>query len=216
MTQGLRDYVAWHADYDDPESPLSWRLRVVQEAIAVALDASTGPVRIISACAGDGRDVLGVLSRRTDAGRVRATLLELHPVIAERARAAADTAGLGAHVEVRAVDAGHSDAYADLAPAEIVLLVGILGNINPDDIERLIASSAQLCTVGATLIWTSGRGAELTDRNDAVRSSFRAAGFTELGYSTLERGGKPAVGVVRYDGPPAGLVPGRRWFTFER
>ena len=72
MTHGLRDYVAWHADYDDPESPLSWRLRVVQEAIDAALDASTGHVRIISACAGDGRDVLGVLSRRTDAGRVRA------------------------------------------------------------------------------------------------------------------------------------------------
>lgn len=216
MTGGLRDYVAWHSDYDDPHSTLSWRLSLVRAAIDTALDGVTGSVRLISLCAGDGRDVLGVLSRRADAGRVQATLLELHQVIAARARDAALAAGLGTRVEVRAVDAGHSDAYVDLAPAEVVLMVGIFGNIDGDDLKRTVAASPQLCTAGATLIWTRGRGGELTDMNDAVRSDFRAAGFTELAYSTLDRGGRPAVGVVRYDGPPVALLTRRRWFTFTR
>lgn len=73
-----------------------------------------------------------------------------------------------------------------------------------------------LTTLGGTLIWSRGRGEEFADRNDAIRAWFRAAGFTELGYTTLDQGSKPAVGIVRYDGPPAALMPGHRWFTFER
>lgn len=216
VTNNLRDYDAWHAGYEDPSSTLSWRLQRVQTAIGAALDATDGPVRVISACAGDGRDILGVLCQRADTARVRATLLELHPIVAERARTAADACKASANVEVRCVDAGSSDAYTDVAPAELVLLVGIFGNINDQDLRTTIAASPQLCTAGATLIWSRGRGGELADRNDAVRSEFRAAGFTELDHATLDRGSKPAVGVVRYDGPPARLVPGRRWFTFER
>lgn len=79
-------------------------------------------MHILSSCAGDGRDVLGVLADRDDADRVTATLVEVHPRIAERARAAA--AAL-AHVEVRTVDAGDTDAYLGAVPAELVLMVGI-------------------------------------------------------------------------------------------
>lgn len=216
VTPHLRDYDAWHAGYDDPGSTLSWRLGRVQAAIGRALDAAAGPVRVVSACAGDGRDVLGVLAWRDDASRVRATLLELHPVVAERARQSAAAAGLTAQVEVRIVDAGRSDAYRDLPPADIVLLVGVFGNIDIEDLQRTIAASPQLCAPGATLIWTRGRGGELADHNHDIRSWFRAAGFTEKDYGTLERGSEPAVGIARYDGPPVALVPGRRWFTFRR
>lgn len=212
----LRDYDAWHAGYDDPKSTLSWRLDQVRAALDVAIDALPGPVRLISACAGDGRDVIGALCQRHDSGRVRATLLELHPGVADRARQAAAGAGLAATVQVRTADAGASDAYLDLAPAEVVLLVGIFGNISDEDLQRTIAASAQLCAPAATLIWSRGRGGDLTDRNDDVRSWFGAAGFTELDYATLDRGSKPAVGVARYDGARVDLVPGRRWFTFHR
>src|SRR4051794_17548509 len=100
----MRDYEAWHREYDDPGSALSWRLGVVQEHIAGVLDRHPGAVRVVSACAGDGRDVLEVLSRRNDTGRVRATLVELHPALAERARQTA--AGVAADVDVRTLDAG--------------------------------------------------------------------------------------------------------------
>src|SRR3712207_2747454 len=106
---GLRDYEAWHREYDDPGSDLSWRLRRVQAHLDDALERHPGPCRIVSACSGDGRDVTQVLTRRGDADRVRAVLLELHPGIADRARAEAAAAGL-VGVEVRTVDAGRTDS----------------------------------------------------------------------------------------------------------
>ncbi len=211
----MRDYEQWLQGYDDPASGLSWRLRTVQAAIAAALDRTSGPARLVSACAGDGRDVIGVLAGRQDADRVSATLLELHPDIAERARAAAVRAGVP-QVRVRTTDAGRSDAYAGLVPADLVLLVGIFGNIDAADLHATIAAAPQLCAPGATLVWTRGRGGTLGDRDAEVRAAFRAAGFTELEHATHERGHRPAVGVVRYDGPPVPLEPGTTWFTFRR
>ncbi len=209
---GLRDYEQWHTAYDDPDSGLSWRLRTVQGAIESALDEWTGPVRVLSACSGDGRDVLEVLGHRADASRVSATLLELHPALADRARRLA--ANTAAAVDVRTADAGVSDNYRDAVPAQLVLLVGILGNISDSDIERLIRTTPQFCQHGATVVWTRGRDPE--DRNDIVRASFRAAGCSEVAYLSKDLDGLPAVGVVRFDGQSEELVPGRHLFTFLR
>lgn len=212
MTE-LRDYDEWHRQYDEPESSLSWRLRRVQAQLAAALDRTSGPVRILSACAGDGRDVIEVLRDRADAHPVSAVLVELHPGIALRAREAAAAAGLTG-VQVRERDAGFSDAYAGEVPADIVLLVGILGNISDEDLGRLVAFSPQLCAPGATLIWS--RGLDDSDRNDQVRSRYAAAGFTELAYETSGELDGAAFGVDRYDGPPVPLEPGQQLFTFIR
>jgi hypothetical protein len=209
----VRDYERWHERYDDPASDLSWRLGVVRGHIRDALDGREGPVRALSLCAGDGRDLLGVLAERADAGRVRAVLVEVHPAIAERAREAAAAAGLGASVEVRTADAGETAAWADAVPAELVLLVGIMGNITDEDLARTIASAPALCAPGATLVWTRGRA--IGDRNDVVRARLAAAGFAELAYDVLDEDTLPAVGAVRYDGPPASLPRGRL-FTFRR
>ncbi len=208
----LRDYEQWHRRYDDPGSDLSWRLRTVQGFLREALDRHPGPIRILSSCSGDGRDLLEVLAARPDAERVRAVLVELHPAIADRARESA--AGLAARVEVRVADAGLTDAYLGAVPAEVVLLVGIFGNISDADLAATIASAPALCRPGATLLWTRGRASG--DRNDLVRSRFAAAGFTELAYATLDADSWPAVGVVRYDGPPMPLPAGARLFTFVR
>ncbi|HEU5266623.1 MAG TPA: hypothetical protein VFU35_07975, partial [Jatrophihabitans sp.] len=68
----MRDYLAWHEGYDDAGSGLSWRLRKVQSYITALLDSRAGSLRAVSACAGDGRDLLGVLAGRADAQRVEA------------------------------------------------------------------------------------------------------------------------------------------------
>jgi hypothetical protein len=209
----LRDYQLWHEQYGDPNSGLSWRLRIVQRWLNEALDQRPGPVRVLSACSGDGRDILGVLSDRDDAERMSVTLIEIHPEIAGQARDTARAVGL-AGIDIRIADAGHSDAYVDAVPADVVLLVGVFGNISDADLERTIGAAGQLCGPGATLLWTRSR-AEM-DRNDVVRSWFARAGFTELGYETREDAGRPSVGVMRYDGPVTELVPGRRLFTFVR
>jgi hypothetical protein len=209
----LRDYEEWHRNYDDPGSSLTWRLRRVQQHLRAALDRVDGSCRILSACAGEGRDVIEVLRDRPDADRVSATLVELHPPIARRARDSAAAAGL-TRVEVRETDAGRSDAYAGAVPAEVVLLVGIFGNIADDDLWRLLAFAPQLCAPGATLLWS--RGLDGSDRNDRVRAALADAGFTELDYATSGSEDAAALGVVRYDGPPVELQPGRPLFRFVR
>jgi hypothetical protein len=73
-----RDWVEWHRDYDDPGSPLSRRLELVQGHLCAELDhAPGGDIRVISLCAGQGRDVIGVLAGHPRRGDVRARLVEL-------------------------------------------------------------------------------------------------------------------------------------------
>jgi hypothetical protein len=210
---GLRDYEVWHQAYDDPESGLSWRLRTVQLYLREALDRRPGPLTVLSSCSGDGRDLLGVLSERRDADRVSATLIELHPDIAQRARDTAAAAGL-ARIDVRTADAGHTESYRGAVPADVVILVGIFGNISDPDLHRTIKAAPQFCGPGATLLWSRGR--EWGDRNDAVRAWFAAAGFTELDYMSLDSGSRPALGVMRFDGEPQRLAADQRLFTFRR
>ena len=75
----MRNYLSWHDQYDDPDSPLAWRLGVVRRLITEHLDGHDGPQRVLSLCAGDGRDVIGVLQSRPDTDRVSATLVEVLP-----------------------------------------------------------------------------------------------------------------------------------------
>ncbi|WP_211370095.1 hypothetical protein [Nonomuraea turkmeniaca] len=53
------DWQEWHDEYDRPDSRLSQRPRVVQSRIRPALDAAAPgrPVKAISLCAGQGRDL---------------------------------------------------------------------------------------------------------------------------------------------------------------
>lgn len=209
----MRDYERWHDQYDDPGSPLSWRLGVVRAAIDADLDRRPGPVRVLSICAGDGRDLLGVLAGRPDADRVTGTLVELHPAIAERARTAAEPFS---GIQVRTADAGDSGSYVGAVPADLVLLVGVLGNLSDADLARTITTTPQWCTAGATLVWT--RAVRPGDGNHEIRRAFATAGFEEADY--VEFGGpdadRPAVGIVRFTGTPVPLEVGPRLFTFVR
>jgi hypothetical protein len=57
-----KDWLEWH-DLYNTEPKLQQRLEIVQEYISYSLDNSpTGTIRVVSACAGDGRDLLGNLS----------------------------------------------------------------------------------------------------------------------------------------------------------
>src|SRR5215472_15812564 len=100
-----RDWYSWHAPYDDPNSGLSRRLAWVQDRIRAALDeAPPGPIRVISICAGQGRDLIGVLPGHPRRGDVSARLVELDPRNIEVARRLAAEAGL-ANVEIVLGDA---------------------------------------------------------------------------------------------------------------
>lgn len=179
------DWVEWHRNYDDPSSELSKRLAVVQDFAAGALQSmSPGRCRILSLCAGDARDIVPVLARFERRDDTTALLVENDPDLVASARSRARQAGLTS-VEVRQADAGDPTSFRDSVPVNLLLVCGIFGNINTDDLATTIAALPSfLCPTGQVL-WT--RGASDPDLRPHVRSLFASAGFEE----------------VRYDGAPA-------------
>ncbi|HEY2240920.1 MAG TPA: SAM-dependent methyltransferase [Streptosporangiaceae bacterium] len=190
----MRDWVAWHEEYDDPSSGLSARLMLVQQELARALDrAPAGPVQLVSLCAGQGRDVIGTLPAHPRRDDVSALLIEADPALAGQARAAATAAGLS-RVEVREGDASQVSTFADAPPAGVLLLCGIFGNVSPDDIRRTVAAAPALCTPGATVLWTRHRGTpDLTPR---IRDWFTAAGFEEVAFGSPPSAPRIGVGAA--------------------
>jgi hypothetical protein len=202
------DWKTWHERYDDPESELSRRLEAVKAQVRAALDrAPAGPVPVVSLCAGQGRDLLEVLTdhpRRTD---VQARLVELDPVLAASARERAAEFG---QVEVVTGDASLTDQYVGLVPAELVLLCGIFGNISAEDIQRTVGASPQLCRTGGTVIWTRHR--EDPDLVPSICDWFEARGFERVWLSDRDAGF--GVGVHRFTGVPEPLITGQSLFSF--
>ena len=209
----LRDYVAWHDAYGDPSSSLSARLRQVQAQISAWLDRTPGRVRVLSSCAGQGHDILGVLEdREYDRARVTGALIEVDPTNVAVARGWIDK--LGVDIDVVEADAGTTSAYAGLVPVDLVLLSGIMGNISPADIERLVHVSRQLCAPGATVLWT--RGAQDPDLGPDIRRWFGEAGFEEVACDEWIEGTGMRVGVEQLVADPEPLRVGEPIFTFYR
>ncbi|MBD0738458.1 class I SAM-dependent methyltransferase family protein [Streptomyces sp. CBMA29] len=205
------DWDTWHGQYDDPDSWLAQRLRAVQARIREVLDGSPpGPVRVISLCAGQGRDLLEVLAEHPRRADVRARLVELDPRNTEQARAAARAAGLDG-VEVVTGDASLTDHYRGMAPADLVLICGLFGNITDAHIERTIDTAPQLCATGGTVIWTRGR-TPVADRVPMVCEWFEKRGFERRWLSEPDVG--YGLGVHRFHGEPQPLAEGRGMFDF--
>jgi hypothetical protein len=209
-TDNWTPWQAWHDQYDAPGSPLSRRLRIVQRHIRAWLDRSPGDVRVVGVCAGDGRDILGVLASRPDADRVCVTLLELDEHLAAAAEASAGTYN-PAHVNVRRADAGLSDNYVGAVPADLVLLCGVLGNVADGDVRRTVEWLPELCAPGATVVWTRSRRAP--DLTPQLRRWFAEAGFAEDAFDAPDDV-LFSVGVCQLVAEPRPLVAGQRVFTF--
>jgi len=131
-----------------------------------------------------------------------------------RAIARARIAHLDLALTVVEADAGTTNTYPDLVPADLLLLCGIMGNISAPDIERLVRMSPQFCAPGATVIWT--RGAQDPDLGPDIRRWFDQAGFEELSCEEGIEGTSMRVGVNRLITPPQPLRPGEVIFTFYR
>jgi hypothetical protein len=207
MTNVSHDWHEWHTAYDQPESPLSRRLATVQGCIRAALDeAAPGPIRVVSMCAGEGRDVLGVLEDHPRRGDVQGRLVELDHDLAATARANAP-----ATVEVSCADAGALSSYAGAVPADLVLVCGVFGNITDADMMDTIDLLPTLCAPGAFVIWTRHR--RPPDATPGVRERFGAAGFRELAFHAPE-GTMFGVGLNRLAAPPRAFSDDGRLFEF--
>jgi len=147
-----------------------------------------------------------VLAGRSDADRVRAMLLELDPGNVAAARAAAGAAGLG-RVRVERADAGDRASYVGAVPADLVLLVGVFGNIGDADVRSTVEALPELCGPGATVIWTRGRRAP--DLTPAIRRWLTDTGFVERAFHAPDDA-LFSVGVHRFTGRPDRSRPAAR------
>ncbi len=204
------DWKSWHDKYDRPGSGMAQRLLAVQTQIRAALDAGPpGPFRIVSLCAGQGRDLLDVLAEHPRRDDVRARLVELDPRNAALAAERARIAGLR-NVEVVNADAALTDHYRGMVPADLVLVCGLFGNIVDADIARTIDTCRQLCRTGGIVIWTRHR--DPPDLVPLICDWFEACGFERLWLSEPEA--EFGVGAHRFTGEPQPLTAGGRMFTF--
>ena len=210
----MRDWAAWHEAYDDPSSFLNVRLRMVRQRLSEAIGAApAGPVRLVSLCAGQGRDVIGVLPGHPRRDDVHAVLVESDPRNAEAASRAAAQDGLR-QVEVREADAAVVATFADALPADVLLLCGIFGNVSDEDIKFTVEAASAMCRPGGTVIWTRHRRApDLTPR---IRAWFAASGFDELAFEALDTEDRlMSVGANRLRRTATAGLPDGALFTFR-
>lgn len=202
------DWLKWHEEYNDPECHRARRLAVVQREISAFLDsARPGPIRVIAMCAGDGRDLLGVLDQHTRANDVSGRLVELDSRLVERAQRAAPDG-----LEVVEADAGISDSYEGACPADLVMTCGVFGNVAEDHIRATIVSWRFLLSRGGTVIWTRG-ALPGNDLRPLVRAWIQEAGFVEVAF----HGAAPpsdGVGVAKLVVDPEPFRRGVRMFRF--
>jgi hypothetical protein len=206
-------WLEWHAQYEDPSNRLNRRLAAVQAGITEWLaSAPPGPLRAISVCSGQGRDLIGALDGHPRAHDVRALMVELDEGNVAVARALAEEAGLSG-VTTEVGDASLTEVYAGAVPAELVLVCGVFGNISDGDIERTIALLPGLCAPGATVVWTRHR--RPPDKTPVIREWFAAAGFEEQWFVAPDDDDAVfAVGMHRLVADPAPFEPGVRLFEF--
>jgi hypothetical protein len=208
----VTDWQQWHREYDDPSSRLSRRLAVVQRFLAEALDrAPRGRIGVLSLCAGEGRDVIGVVRQHPRRDNVDAVLVEADARLAASARAAIDDAGLGAQVSVIEADAGITTNLRKGTPADVLLLCGIFGNVTDDDVEHTVRKATTLCNEGATVLWT--RHTAPPDLTVRIRQWFAESGFVEVGFEAPEEW-RFGVGAHRLIAEPEAFPADLRLFRF--
>lgn len=139
-----------------------------------------------------------------------ARLVELDPRNAEGARRAAAEAGLRG-VEVVTGDAAATRHYVDLAPAQLVVMCGVFGNITDADVQRVLDRCTGLCATGGTLVWTRHR--QPPDLVPRICEWLAERGFEQRWLSEPNAGF--GVGVHRFAGEPRLLAADESMFTFR-
>jgi hypothetical protein len=208
----VTDWHAWYGQYDDENSSLSRRLRVVQQRLDELVDGEPPVRRVLSLCAGDGRDILPVVARLPNARRPELHLVEIDPALAAAAQRRAVDVGVAATVVVG--DAGLAKTWQNVGPVDLLMLCGIFGNISEADIRTTIRASRGMLNHGGSAIWTRGRFAAGPDLRPQIRAWFREAGFTETAFDSEPTGYGVGVNRVTSHLPPT-PVPDRL-FAFLR
>jgi hypothetical protein len=175
------DWYDWHRGYDE-STALKRRLEMVRQHIVDALDrAPIGPLRVLSICAGDGRDLIGALRDHPRRNDVTATLLELDPRLVEQGRILATAAGLEDQVHCDCADATQGDTYERRVPCQLTLACGVVGNVSPETRPALVRLASAVCASGGSFIWTRLLSANEGETSAPLfRQLLAGAGFEEV------------------------------------
>ena len=191
------------------------RLSAVQEHLAECLDtAPPGPVHIISICAGDGRDVIGVLESHPRRDDVSAWLVESNEQSVDFGIRRAQSAGLERTVNFVNEDATDYVTYRNMAPADIVLVCGVWGHVPTPERKPLVRAIASLCKPNGVVIWTRGVSKGLAQLRE-IQSHFVGPSWEEVRlHLTPDKWW--GVASHRYYGPPVERPESGRIFNFQR
>jgi len=210
-----KDWFEWHEQQTDPASTPARRLAAVQNALRQVIDQlPPGPFVVVSLCAGQAADILGVLDghpRRDDAD---ITLVELDPRNVGFALAHARDADVR---RVRAVtgDAGLSDSLVGVPRAQVLLLIGMVTHITEEDFARLIGELPRICARDAIVVWNRRLHLDTLASTRRARRAFKRAGFDPVRLDAAsEHDREVRVFAERFTGAPQPFQPGVRYFTF--
>jgi hypothetical protein len=151
------DWVRWHENYKASRS-LKARLLVVREHLSKCFDSQPpGVIQVLSICAGDARDLIGLLATHPRKIDVKAHLIENNAELVESGRKIIVEAGFEEQLQFVVADATISSTYLGLAPVDVVLMAGVFGNLRSEEVARLIGSLGSLCKCGGYVVWTRHR-----------------------------------------------------------
>jgi SAM-dependent methyltransferase len=210
-----KDWVRFHHLYET-WPPLQARLQIVRQQIGAALAAMPpGRVRILSLCAGDGRDLLGALSDYPRATDVEACLIDNNAELVARGEAARAELGLPASIRFLHADATCAELYLPLAPADLVVAAGVFGHLEPPSMQRLVQSLCSLCKTNARVIWTHRIDRPADEYRIALlRQMLHAADFDEQIFTPTDPPGF-VVATHAFNGQPLPLVTDEPLFDFR-
>lgn len=191
------------------------RLTAVQEHLCECLDdAPPGPIRILSMCAGDGRDVIGAVRSHRRRKDVVAWLVELNSQSVELGKGYSVNAGLERSLQFINGDATSYSTYKSIGAADIVLVCGVWGHVPAHEKSMLVKAISTLCKPGGSVIWTRGTSKGIA-RVREIESLF-ATNWWDKGRITYTPDATWAVATYRYCGPSQELPADGQIFHFQK
>jgi hypothetical protein len=208
------DWVKWHQLYETEPSRLV-RLKLVQQHLSDCMHyVSAGAFKVVSICAGDGRDIIGALSGHKRRNEARVRLVEINPGLVETGRKAAESAGLAEQIEFSSGDATMSSAYSGIAPADLVIACGVFGNVREQHLSQLVSCLPQLCQTRGYIVWTHFLSRSGLKRIELIRGLLQTAGFVDKHLDFSDQAGL-LVATQFYAGKNMPLPDHSRLFEFN-
>ena len=206
-----KDWKNWHTLYNNSDSGLAKRLRIVQDSISNSLpDTIEDRFQIIDICSGDGRDLLDILAHYPAKDQVDSYLVELDERLAEESRRTAKEMSLR-NVTIMNGDASLLSTYENVPRADLILLCGVFGNISSDDIQNTIEALSQISKQGTKVIWT--RHLRQPEVVPVIQNLFVANGFSEVSVRTTDDQSY-VIAMYEFQGPLEPLDSNTKLFTF--